>query len=163
MVDRFERYVTLLSDWLAWIGFAALLLMMIITCADVIGAKLFLRPVFGAIDIVILSQQVAMAFAVSAALIYGRHVQVEFFMNFLPERLQALTDTVVHLLCFALFAVILWRLILYGYMLQAGAETSSTARIPLYPFAYGIAFACIPICLAFILDAIKSILTVVHT
>jgi len=112
---------------------------------------------------VILSQQVAMAFAVSAALIYGRHVQVEFFVNFLPARLKALIDTFVDLLCLALFAVIIWRLILYGYMLQAGAETSSTARIPLYPFAYGIAFACVPICLAFILNSIKSILTVVHT
>jgi len=162
MVNRFERYVTALSDWLAWIGFAGLLLMMIITCADVIGSKLFLRPVFGAIDIVILSQQVAMAFAVSATLIYGRHVQVEFFMNFLPARVRALTDTIVYLLCFALFAVIIWRLIIYGYMLQTGAETSSTARIPLYPFAYGIAFACVPICLALILNVLKSILTVVR-
>jgi TRAP-type C4-dicarboxylate transport system permease small subunit len=162
MIDRFERYVAVLSDWLAWIGFAGLLLMMIVTCADVIGAKIFLRPVFGAIDIVILSQQVAMAFAVSATLIYGRHVQVEFFMNFLPARVQALMDTIVYLLCFGLFAVILWRLIIYGYMLQTGAETSSTARIPLYPFAYGISFACIPICLAFMLNALKSILMVVH-
>jgi TRAP-type C4-dicarboxylate transport system permease small subunit len=162
MIERFERYIATLSDWLAWVGFAGLLLMMVITCADVIGAKIFLRPVFGAIDIVILSQQVAMAFAVSATLIYGRHVQVEFFMNFLPARLRALTDTLMYLLCLALFAVIIWRLIVYGYMVQVGAETSSTARIPLYPFAYGIAFACIPISLSFILNALKSILTVAH-
>jgi TRAP-type C4-dicarboxylate transport system permease small subunit len=105
-----------LSNWLALVGLAGLL-MMVITCADVIGAKLFLRAVFGVLDIVKISQQVAMAFAVSAAFIYGRHVQVEFFVNSFPPRLQALTDTIIDLLCFALFAAILWRLILYGYML----------------------------------------------
>ena len=79
-------------------------------------------------------------------------------MNLFPERVQAIVGTVVYLLCFGLFALIVWRLTLYGQMMQAGGETSSTARIPLYPLAYGIAFACVPISLHLLLNTVKSIL-----
>ena len=158
MMARFERYVEVFSTWLAWIGFTALVIMMTITCIDVVGAKLFLRPVFGAIDIVMLAQLVAIAFGGSATLILGRHVQVEFFMLLLPERVKAVVDAFVYLLCFALFALIVWRLVIYGHIMQTGGETSSTARIPLYPLAYSISFACIPLSLKLFLEIIKSIL-----
>jgi TRAP-type C4-dicarboxylate transport system permease small subunit len=160
MTARFERFVEVFSNWLAWIGLASLVIMMAITCIDVIGAKLFLRPVFGAIDIVMLAQLVAIAFGGSATLILGRHVQVEIFMFLVPERVRAVVDIFVYLLCFALFALIVWRLIIYGHIMQSGGETSSTARIPLYPLAYSISFACIPISLKLFLEIINSILKV---
>ena len=81
-----------------WVGLAALLLMMVITTLDVLGTKLFLTPVFGAIDIMMLAQLVAMSFAVGATLIIGLHVTVEFFVPLLPERLQAVVDCIVFLL-----------------------------------------------------------------
>ena len=56
------------------------LLMMVVTCIDVIGAKVFLYPLVGSIDIVKLSQLVAISFAAASALILGNHVQVEFFI-----------------------------------------------------------------------------------
>jgi TRAP-type C4-dicarboxylate transport system permease small subunit len=128
-LEKFEKFNRSLSSWFEWIGLFGLLVVMFITCIDVIGAKLFLRPIFGAIDIVVLSQLVAISFACAFALILGRHVRVEFFVA---------------------------RLV-YGYSLQTGGEVSATARIPLYPFAYGIALASIPVCLVFLLEFLKSL------
>ena len=54
------------------------------------------------------------------------------------------------MLGFALFVIISWRLLLYGYSLQIGGEESATARIPLYPFAYGAGIACILVCLVYL-------------
>ena len=45
-LDKFEKSNRLLSGWFEWIGLSGLLVVMFITCIDVIGAKLFLRPVF---------------------------------------------------------------------------------------------------------------------
>jgi TRAP-type C4-dicarboxylate transport system permease small subunit len=142
--------------FLEWIGVIGLFTMMIITCIDVIGAKVFLRPVFGSIDIVMLAQLVAVSFGAASALILGRHVQVEFFVILIPEKAQAALDVVVNLLGLFLFVLIVWRLGDYGLYMQAGNEVSATARFPLYPFAYGIAFAAIPACLVFILRIINS-------
>jgi len=157
VLSKLEKFNRLLSGWFEWIGLAGLLVVMFITCIDVIGAKLFLRPVFGALDIVMLSQLVAISFAAAFVLILGRHVRVEFFVARLPRRAQAVIDSIIFLLGLALFILIIWRLCVYGYSLQTGGEVSATALIPLYPFAYGIALASIPVCLVFLLEFLSSL------
>ena len=146
--------------WIEAIGVIGLLTMMVVTCLDVLGSKLFLRPVFGSIDIVVFAQIVAVAFGAASALILGRHVQVEFFVILLPRRAQAAVDVIVSALGLFLFVLIVWRLTLYGQYMQIGHEVSATARIPLYPFAYGIAIACVPVCVVFVLDLVNAVVRV---
>ncbi|MCK4787340.1 MAG: TRAP transporter small permease [Desulfobacteraceae bacterium] len=161
MLSKLEKFNRLLSGWFEWIGLAGLLTVMFITCIDVIGAKVFLKPVLGAIDIVVLGQLVAISFAAAFSLILGRHVQVEFFVPRLPRRAQAVTDSIVFLLGLILFILIIWRLCVYGYSLQTGGEVSATARIPMAPFAYGIALASVPVCLVFFLKFVNSVIRIV--
>jgi TRAP-type C4-dicarboxylate transport system permease small subunit len=130
---------------------------MLITFIDVIGAKLFQRPVLGAIDIVMLAQLLAISFAAASTLLSGRHVQVEFFVMMLPKRVQVMVDFLIHIFCLVLFVLIVWRLTVYGYFLQTGGEISPTAQIPLYPFAYAIALASIPVCLIYVLKIMNDI------
>jgi TRAP-type C4-dicarboxylate transport system permease small subunit len=157
VLDTLERYNRLLSGWFEWIGLVGLLVMMVITCIDVVGAKVFRLPLMGAIDIVQLAQTVAIAFAASMALILGRHIRVEFFFILLPRRAQAVINSVVLLLGLGLFMVILWRLFVFGHLLQTSGDYSATIYIPYYPFAYGIALAIIPVCLVFLLEFLKSL------
>ncbi|MBW1721223.1 MAG: TRAP transporter small permease [Deltaproteobacteria bacterium] len=157
MLEQVEKFTRRLSTVLEWVGLVAVMFMVLITCADVLGAKIFLRPVFGAIDLVMLAQLVAISFAASATLLVGKHVQVEFFVMMFPARLKAIVDAFIQLLGFSLFVVIVWRLTVYGYHLQISGEVSSTARIPLYFFAYGAALACLPVCLLLLLHFLKII------
>ena len=157
MLNKFEKFNRRISDWFEWIGLAGLLLMMVITCIDVVGAKVFKSPVLGALDIVQLSQIVAISFAMGMALILGRHIRVESFFPLLPRRAQAVINSLVHLLGLGLFVVIIWRLCAMGYAFQTSGEYSMTAYIPYYPFAYAIALAFIPVCLVLLLKFIKSL------
>lgn len=157
MLGKFEKFNHRLSGWFEWLGVAGLLLMMAVTCIDVFMAKLLLRPIFGAIDVVVLSQIVAIAFACAATLIVGRHVKVEFFVTRLPRRVQAVIDSIITFLTLALFFLIVWRLCVFGYSFQTWGEYTATAQIPLHPFAYGIALASIPVCLVLILELISSL------
>jgi TRAP-type C4-dicarboxylate transport system permease small subunit len=161
MLRKLEEFNRSLSEWFEWVGLAGLLLLMFITCIDVIGAKLFLKPIFGGIDIVMLSQLVAISFANAFSLLLGRHVTVEFFVPRLPRRAQALTDSIVFFLGLIFFVLIVWRLCVHGYSFQSGGEVSATARIPLAPFAYGIAIASVPVCVVFFLEFVNSLIRVV--
>jgi TRAP-type C4-dicarboxylate transport system permease small subunit len=163
MLARLEKINEVLSHYLEGVAIVGFLMMMLITCADVLGAKLFLHPVLGSIDIVELSQLVAIAFAAGATLILGRHIQVDFFMVMFPERFQAVVDAIINFFSFALFAVFVWQLIVYGYSLQEGSEVSSTIHLPLQYFAYGFAVASIPLCLISFTEMIKSMVKVVNT
>ena len=162
MLDKIEKLNRRLSGWFEWIGLAGLLLMMVTTCIDVVGAKVFHWRLFGAIDIVMLSQLVAISFATSMALILGQHIRVEFFFNMWSRRTQAVINSVVLLLGLGLFMMIIWRLCVLGYSFQTSGEYSATAHIPYYPFAYGVALASIPVCLVFLLEFLKSIRRIVQ-
>jgi TRAP-type C4-dicarboxylate transport system permease small subunit len=161
MLGKFGKSNRQLSGWFEWIGVAGLLMMMLVTVIDVIGAKLFLWPLLGAIDWVRAAQSVAIAFACAVTLIIGRHVRVEFFVTRLPRRAQAVTDSIVSLLGLGLFILIVWRLSVLGYSLQAGGEVSATAHIPRCLLTYGIALASIPVCLVFLQELLSSLARVV--
>lgn len=129
------------------IGGLSLLLIMVVTTVDVIGAKVFRVPVPGALDIVMLAQSVAISFGCAATLIAGKHVSVEIFYRFMPPILKKLSLFVVETLSLLLFVLIVWKLTIYGYELQIHHEGSPTIRIPLYPFAYGIVLASVSVCI----------------
>jgi TRAP-type C4-dicarboxylate transport system permease small subunit len=157
VLDKFERFNRRLSSWFEWIGIAGILVMMVITCVDVVGAKVFKMPVLGSIDIVMLCQIVAISFACGMTLVVGRHIQVEFFFPFLPRPVQRVVNSVIHLIGLLLFIVIIWRVYMLGHSFQSTGQYSMTVYIPYYPFAYGVAIACIPVCLVLLVKFLKSL------
>lgn len=156
MLSKFEKFNRRISLCFEWVGLAGLLVMMVITCVDVIGAKVFKSPILGALDIVQLCQIVAIGFAVSMTLIVGRHIQVEFFFDLLRRRVQAVISPIILLIVFVFFIVIIWQVIVLGYSFQTSGEYTATAYIPLYPFAYGLALAFVPVCLVLLVEFFKS-------
>ena len=157
MLSKLEKFNHRLSGCFEWIGMAALLLIMLITSIDVVGAKLFVWRLPGSIDIVMVSQTVAIAFAAAMLLILGRHVRVTFLVDRIPKRAQTVTEIIIHIFELGLFILIVWRLFVFGHYMQMGGEGTGTIRIPLYPFGYGIAVALIPVCLVIILKLVNSL------
>lgn len=162
MLKKLERFNSSLSGWTAAVGFAAVVFMVALTALDVLGSKLFLLPVPGALDMMALAQLIAVSFAAALTLIEQRHVAVEFFVLLLPKRLRTLIDCAVQLLGLALFAVLAWQLANLGSFYQDGNETSPTIRIPLGPFAYIAAAAMVPVCLVFLQRFLESVLGLVR-
>ena len=160
MLDKFEKFNQRVSGWFEWIGVAGLLAMMVVTIIDVTGNKLFNTPLLGATDWVGFFQGIAIAFVCAMALIVGRHVRVEILVTRLPNRAQAIIESIALLLSFGLFVLIVWRLFVLGNYFQAGGETTPTAHIPRLIPAYGIAVASIMVCLVFIQKFLNSLIKV---
>lgn len=157
MLNKIEEFNKRISEWFEWIGVAGLVLMMLITTIDVIGAKVFNSPFLGAIDIVELTQVIALSFANSMTLIVGRHIRVEFVFNLLPPSTQNLINTIVNFLGLILFVIIIWRVIVLAYSFQSSGEYSMAAYIPYHPFTYALAIACIPVLINLLLTFIKTL------
>jgi TRAP-type C4-dicarboxylate transport system permease small subunit len=159
-LEGFKRVNEKFSDIVEWIGIAAFVFMMLLTSADVIGAKVFLSPIPGSLDLMMLAQLIAMSFALSASFIASRHVSVEFFVPLLPKLLQNIIDVFVHLLVLVLFILMCWRLYAYGINLKTYGEVSPTIRIQLYPYVVGAAFAFIPATLAALGNFLQALIEV---
>ena len=138
-------------------GIGALFFLMLITFIDVVGAKLFLSPVFGALDMAMLAQLTAMSYAAGSALVLGKHVRVGLFLPLLPKTVRKGAKSLVLFLSLLLFFLMSWNLFKYGYSLQSHGEVSPTANIAIYPFAYGAALSFIPVCIELFLEMVNTI------
>jgi TRAP-type C4-dicarboxylate transport system permease small subunit len=156
-IQSFSRFIQIASSWLERIGAIAIFGIVLIPCLDVLGSKLLQLPVPGSYEIVVCCQLVGISFAVSGSLLKGRHVAVEILDTILPKRLKGVIDIFVSLLGLSLFSILCWQSIDYGHSLKAAGEVSGTIGIPFYPFAYGLAFSCVPVCLLFIVYCINSL------
>ena len=154
-----ERAIKALTGKAAWVGGGALVAMVVITFVDVIGTKLFRRPLAGSYEFVALAQLVAVSLAGADTLISGRHVRVEMLVDRLPARLRRLIIALVASLGIVLFGVAAWEGFLYGESLRAAREVTGTVKIPLYPFAHILGLGGSLLCLALgreLLDVLRG-------
>lgn len=157
MLTEARRVNRVISVWLERVGIVALLFMMAVTTVDVLGTKILLRPLTGAIDLAQVSQLVGIAFAIASMHILGKNVQVDYFVNRMSPFKQAVIDSINNLLMLILFALIVWRLFVLGRSFQVAREVTGTLYLPIYPFMYAAAIACIPVCLVFLAEFLGSV------
>ena len=156
-LNHLDKFTGSLSRSLEWVGVIGLLLMFLVNFIDVVGAKLFMFPLPGSVEIISFSQIVAIAPAIAFTLILGRHIRVEFIIDRFPKRFRAAVSSISSFFSLVLFIFIIWQSYLYGQSLQKSGEIGSTSHLPFYPFAYTIAFCSIPVCLVFLIEVLKSL------
>jgi TRAP-type C4-dicarboxylate transport system permease small subunit len=160
-MHRLERFASSLSNWFNWLAGIGLVAMLGLTVADIIGIKLLSWPIPGGIEFVAFLGVVVTAFAIAYTQVLRGHIEVEFVVMRLPPRIQAAIAVFVWFLSLVLFVLLAWQSIDYGLSLQTTGTVSMTQRIPFYPFVYGIAFCCIPVCLVLVVELLKSVTRVV--
>jgi len=108
---------------------------------DVIGSKFFNFPIKGSYELVALAQLLAIALSGADTFVAGRHVQVEMLVDRMPSGIRRGIIAFVTALGLLVFAVLTYEGILYGESLRKVGEVSGTIYIPLFPFAYILAFS----------------------
>ena len=153
--NKFRDFIFWLSSKLSIIGGIALFSIILVTCFDVIGTKVFKKPFSGSYEIVFLAQLVAIAMAAGDTLIYGRHVHVEMFIMKMPKRLGRIISIIVSFLGLILFVVVAWEGFVYAFSLKAVHEVTGTVKIPLYPFAFVLGISGVLISLIYLVRLIE--------
>jgi len=132
------------STWFNWIAVGALLVMFAIMVLDILSSKILNQPITATVDVASFLALVVASFSVSRTILAGRHIEVEFIVKKLPRGARKSFNMFSSFLSLAFFLLIVWRAFVYAYSLQKTGESSLTQHIPMAPFAYGIAIACIP-------------------
>ena len=150
-----DKLSYLISVWFENIAIVAIVGIIISNLIDVIGAKLFNKPIAAGTEIVYFLQVIAIAGALAATKIDGKHIRLEF-VDSLPERLKNFFHFIAALLGLALFVLLFWKSIEYTQALKITQEVTAVSRIALYPFTLWIAFCCIPLCLVLLKELLQS-------
>jgi TRAP-type C4-dicarboxylate transport system permease small subunit len=112
-MDKSQNLVRRISDGLNGISAICLLLMTVLTCADVV-LRLFRRPILGAYELVQFMAAAVAAFAMAHTTFQRGHVAVEVLVIRLPKKAQKVIYILTHLLSVLLFAILAYECVVYG-------------------------------------------------
>jgi len=161
MLNIFDRITGLWSSLFNWVALAALLGMVGIVSADIIGAKFFNFPLPGAVELVSFLGVIVAGFSAARTYELGRHIRVDFIVRLLPLGVQRILLCIGLLLSMVLFGLLIWRTFLYGRDIAEAGEVSLTLHIPYTPLVYGLAVACMPLFLLLLGEFVRSLTKVI--
>jgi TRAP-type C4-dicarboxylate transport system permease small subunit len=126
--------VALLAD----IAGLALVVMIIVTCVDVVGRE-FRHPLKGAYDLVELLGAITITGALPYTTACKGHVAIELLVHKLPRRGRSVMNVFVQTVSLLVFAFLTWRFVQYGAELRAAGQVTLTLRWPIFWMAYWMA------------------------
>ncbi len=147
-----NRVVRPSSGVLHSVGVGVLAAMMLLTVADVTLRKVFNRPIVGSFDLTEYMMAIVVSLCLAYCAVNKGHVRVGLVVERLPQRVQAVIDSITGLFSFALFSLITWQCFIYMKLLIASGLTSTVLYIPVFPFVGVVAFGSAWLSLALLVD-----------
>lgn len=135
-IDKVERYLNKVSDYGVGIGQIGVFLMILIIFIDVVGSKLFRKPIYGAGDIVGIIQLLAISIAIPVGLLTGVHPRVTFFVNLIGKGARKIITALTPIVGTVLFAFLTGMTFKLAQQYQRTNELIGNIEFPLYPFIY---------------------------
>jgi TRAP-type C4-dicarboxylate transport system permease small subunit len=157
ILDYSSRWSSIWFERIAMVGILGIILA---TLVDVVGAKIFHKPLAAGTEIVYFLQIVAIAGTLAMAQVDGRHVRIEF-VDSLPKIIRSVLRFLSDILGLALFVILIYESFQYALTLNSVHEVTAASRVPLYPFAIWIGLCGIPMCLVLLKGMVDSIVEVV--
>jgi len=141
LIDLYHRALRAVVQALAYVAGASLMVMVLVTTADVILRKCG-HSLTGAYDIVRIAAAVTLAAALPYTTAIKGHVAIEYFFHKLGRRGRIAVDALMRLAGMALFSLLAWGCVDYGNSLRAKGEVSMTLQLPVFWVPYVLAGSC---------------------
>jgi TRAP-type C4-dicarboxylate transport system permease small subunit len=163
LIDTAFKVARLLATWLSYLAVGLLLLMMLLTCFNVVVRSI---PggfaLIGIYEITGYLASAVVAFAIAYTQLSAGHIAIDWVVTRLSGRAQAVVRSLTLLLSAGLFVLLAWQSYLFAGDLWLKGEVSPTQKMPFFPFVYVVAVGCVPVALLLLVDFVKSVARVVR-
>ncbi len=140
-IGRIQRVLDKITAGVSWVGAGALILMVLIVVANVVGRYLFRKPVLGAVEMVGLLTVITVFCVLAFTEAKGAHIVVDILVSRLHGRTKEILASIMALLG-AVFFIIMgwqgWNLVLSN--LSPFVRVTGVLSIPFAPFMLIMAF-----------------------
>ena len=143
-IGRVQKILDVITEGVSWVGAGALVLMVLIVVANVVGRYLFRKPLLGAVEMVGLLTVVTVFCVLAFAESKGAHIVVDILVSRLHGRTKAILASIMSLLGAVFFIITAWQ----GWDLMLSnlspfVRVTGVLSIPFAPFMLIMAFGCV--------------------
>jgi len=143
-IGRIQRALDKITTGVSWVGAGALVLMVLIVVANVVGRYLLRKPVLGAVEMVGLLTVIVVFCVVAFTEAKGAHIVVDILVSRLHGRTKAILASIMSLFGAAFFIIMGWQ----GWDLMLSnlspfVRVTGVLSIPFAPFMLIMALGCV--------------------
>jgi len=154
-VHLLSKISDLTSRLAAGLAACVLAAMMLLTGVDVILRYIFAWPISGSLELTEFMMVIVIAFGLAYCALQKRHVRIDLLVSRLPDRAQAVMNSIANLAFLLLFVLITWRSFYRMQSMYEGQLTSSVLFIPKFPFMILMIIGSAILCLVVLKDVIE--------
>ena len=144
-LHAFTKKLCLVADILARGCFFSV---MVLVLANIVMRKVLVRPIMGAYELVGLLTATGIALSLAQCALQDGHIAVTIVTDNLPHAAQRILDVVAHAISLGFWMLMTWSMFVFAGTTFGRGMVSATARLPVYPFIFIIAFGLLCLCLA---------------
>jgi TRAP-type C4-dicarboxylate transport system permease small subunit len=152
-----EKATFPVSRVLHTVGQGTIVLMVLITVADVFLRYIFNMPILGSYEVTELMMVVLVFASVGYTMAVKGHVCVDLVVSRFPERVQAAVESITYFLALVLFSLVTWRNVLHAGTVWRRHDVSAELFIPLSPFVLFVALGVAVLCLVLLMHFFRSL------
>jgi TRAP-type C4-dicarboxylate transport system permease small subunit len=134
----------------------ALMGMVLLTCADVVGG-LFNRPVLGSEEIVGLMGAVVLAFGLPLTHREKGHIGVDLLYRLFPDKMKRVVDIGISLVTCVFFGLVAWQSYLYAAEMKKVGLVSPTIQFPVHYVIYGVFIGSLILAIIIFVELIEGL------
>lgn len=154
-LDKIEKILALISDWMFWISVGGFIVMMTMTFIDVVMRYTLSMPIYGGYDITQVIFCVTVASAFSYTQLRKGHIVIDVFTSSMPKKARTVLDSYVYLVLFVLFILISWQVFKLATGVFTTGDATGTTHIPFWPFFYYVGLNCVLVTLIILTQTIR--------
>jgi TRAP-type C4-dicarboxylate transport system permease small subunit len=133
-VESAESAIRIVSRISNTLAMGVLVIMMLLTVADVLLRYIFRRPILGTVELTEYMMIPVVFLAVPWCAIKGGHAKIDLVVERLPPKAQAIFDIVAGLIGFFMISLICWQGFLESKNMWVSHIGADMLNVPTYPF-----------------------------
>lgn len=121
-------------------GMSVVVLIMAFTSGDTLLRLLFGQAIVGVHELCEFMLTIMAFFGLAYTAVEKGHIAVDLVFHQFPPRVQRVLAFITGCFSFAIYSLISWQAIIYGFETQHNNVLSPTLTIPLFPFVFATGF-----------------------
>lgn len=154
MIRILDKIDFLMRKVLVSIGAASLLIILLLTCANIVMRK-FGMPIQGTFELTGLFGAIVAAAILGYTQKKKENIAVDILVNYFPKSLRKMAAILNDSACAAFSILAAWQIWKIGMRQLSSGEVTETLRIIPYPFVFVTAIGFAALALVFIIDLLK--------
>jgi len=140
VIEGYGKGVRILVYLLGFVSALALLFIVVVVMADVIG-RIWGSGIRGGMDYIRLASAVVLGGALPYTTAVKGHIAIEFLFRRINKTMKIVIDTLSRLMMLVLFILIIVFMIKHGLSLYRSGEVTSTVQLPIFWVPYWLAIS----------------------